>query len=119
MYDHDNTTPTPMKPPSSAPADTLWVATPAVTATTVAMTKDRASGHARYVLSTTWPMHKTFRFGDASVFSTSNDSVSWNILPLSRSSPGRSKAADSACDVSTFSKGTSRGKVRPRNEGWT
>ena len=76
MYDHDNTTPTPMKPPNSAPDDTLCVATPAITATTVAMTKDRASGHTRYLLSTTWPMHKTFRFGDASVFSTSNESVS-------------------------------------------
>jgi len=111
MYDHDNTTPTPMKPPNSAPDDTLRVAIPAITATTVAMTKDRASGHARYVLSTTWPMHKTFRFGDASVFSTSNDPVSWNILPLSRSSPGRSKAADSACDVSMSSKCTSKGKM--------
>ncbi len=70
IYDHDSITPTPTKPPTSAPEDALRIATPAMTATTVAMTKDSASGHARYVLSTTWPIHKTFRVAAASVFFT-------------------------------------------------
>jgi hypothetical protein len=117
MYDHDNTTPTPTKPPNSAPDDTLCVATPAMTATMVAMMKDSASGHARYVLSTTWPMHKTLRFATTVGFVTSNESVSWNILPLSRSRPGRSKAADRVCDTSMLSKRTSKGNTHPRSGG--
>jgi hypothetical protein len=63
-------------------------------------------------LSTTWLTHRTFRVAAVPVLSTSKEFVSWNILALSRSSSGRSRAAERMCDVSMLSKRTSRGKTR-------
>jgi hypothetical protein len=47
MSDHVNTTPTPERPPNSAPGDTVYVAK-------LALTKKSINGHVEYALSTIW-----------------------------------------------------------------
>jgi hypothetical protein len=101
--DHSEPNAAPTEAPNSTLGSTLRVIIPVTAAETITVPIEITSGQTKRLVSTLYPIHKTFLFDIVFKLMTSKALLSWNNLPLSCRVSGRKNPVDRAWCSTMFS----------------